>query len=672
MALINFDDKVDLTTKNVPEINKITADNVNQLKEGVNTLESNLDALQGASEIYILSSDPEMLSKWNELDGLGKTPINDSLLIRDDFTPNQYWKWDSVEANKAVYSGINVSNTNNIFDPLNDVDTSTMKANYDFYNELLDSKAPLTHSKNLFDIDNNIQDYYVKYNDGTLVSNASFITVIVEDLNPNTDYVISNQGAVDPSGVSTLQQMAFFDENGDYVSGDIGTVNEVTFNTSSNIVTAKFSVSKSYLDYQYQLEEGTSRGFYTPYSKTIDNKYLNPSLQKTLKNYTKEVITFSSDDLTKNYNNLRTAIESCTDITKEYEVWIYSSVSNVLTEYFSESEINDSLFKGLDIPNNVTLVNPDLTTEITLGGNLDTGIYDSTTRNRVSTLNFIYNGGLKGIKVTAENIRYAVHDDIQSDKLNAIRLVEDCEFVKIGTEGYTQAYGAGTRSGMIMTIKRSKFTTDDEGAAFSCHNNTAFAKPSKIILKNNTFTSVKGYNSVAFGSINSGVDDEIIMIGNNLNNGIRLFEEGAGIGNGIDFKLSGNSNSKVPVFLEHSDLAQYTYYFNEDVEEFRNRAGSTLNKGQLVRLNFSGTGGVFAMTSSYPNQEYGIAFEDIPTLELGRIKPFVSGQWIAISDTTLTGTSIGDKIGISASGGLEITTGDYIGVVLLNNFIRLR
>ena len=533
------------------------------------------------------------------------------------------------------------------------------------------NKPTLTASKNLFNIDNKIEDYYVKYQDGTLAPSISFIVVTVNDLISNTDYTYSNQGAINASGVSLLQQMAFFDIDGNFVSGNIGGVNSITFNTGANIVTAKLTIAINRLDYQYQLELGASRGFYELYSNTIENTFLNPSLQNTLKDYTKEVKTFSATDYSKNYFNLRTAIESCTDTSKEYEIWLYSSVSNVLTEYFSEAEINDSLFKGLDVPNNVTLVNPNLNTEIVLRGFLDTSIYGTTTRNRVSTLNFVYNGGLKGIKVTAENLRYAVHDDISSDKVDAIRLVEDCVFEKIGTEGFTQAYGAGTRSGMQFTMRRSKCTTDDEGAAFSNHNNSSFTSPCKIVLEDNHFESVKGYNSVAFGSIGSGQDDVIEMRGNFISSGIRLYEEGAT--SGIDFKLSGYGNSKVPVYIEQTDAVQYTYLFNEDVETLKNRAGSTITKGKLVYLNDSGTGGIRAMSSSKPNQTYGIAFEDILTQELGKVKPFTSGQWIALTDTLLTGTATGDKIGIDANGILEITTGaEYIGVVLLGNFIRIK
>jgi len=43
-----------------------------------------------------------------------------------------------------------------------------------------------------------------------------------------------------------------------------------------------------------------------------------------------------------------------------------------------------------------------------------------------------------------------------------------------------------------------------------------------------------------------------------------------------------------------------------------------------------------------------------------------------ISKTPLTGTSIGDRIGV-VNGVLEIVTGDnYIGIVVLNDFIKLK
>tara|TARA_R110000744_G_scaffold40129_1_gene91032 strand:- start:144 stop:1886 length:1743 start_codon:yes stop_codon:yes gene_type:complete len=578
----------------------------------------------------------------------------------------------TIKINELATSEVNLTDFVIKSDAAGVATKNTVQGIADGIADVLNKNTPtLTASKNLFNIDNKIEDYYIKYQDGTLVPNISFIVVTVNDLISNTDYTYSNQGAINASGVSLLQQMAFFDIDGNFVSGNIGGVNSITFNTGANIVTAKLTIAINRLDYQYQLELGASRGFYELYSNTIENTFLNPSLQNTLKDYTKEVKTFSATDYSKNYFNLRTAIESCTDTSKEYEIWLYSSVSNVLTEYFSEAEINDSLFKGLDVPNNVTLVNPNLKTEIVLRGFLDTSIYGTTTRNRVSTLNFVYNGGLKGIKVTAENLRYAVHDDVSSDKVDAIRLVEDCVFEKIGTDGFTQAYGAGTRSGMQFTMRRSKCTTDDEGAAFSNHNNSSFTSPCKIVLEDNHFESVKGYYSVSFGSVGSGQDDVIEMRGNFISSGIRLYEEGAT--SGIDFKLSGYGNSKVPVYIEQTDAVQYTYLFNEDVETLKNRASSTITKGKLVYLNDSGTGGIRGMSSSKPNQTYGIAFEDILTQELGKVKPFTSGQWIALTDTLLTGTATGDKIGIDANGILEITTGaEYIGVVLLGNFIRIK
>lgn len=67
-----------------------------------------IEALQGASEIYQVSDSDSMRDKWIELSTAGKQPVDGSILIRDNFTPFQYWLWDSTEANKGVYSGRDV------------------------------------------------------------------------------------------------------------------------------------------------------------------------------------------------------------------------------------------------------------------------------------------------------------------------------------------------------------------------------------------------------------------------------------------------------------------------------------------------------------------------------------------------------------------------------------
>ncbi|MEE9408119.1 MAG: hypothetical protein V3V28_08600 [Polaribacter sp.] len=597
------------------------------------------------------------------------------LALTGDITKGYYVLKDDLEiSNNGVwgFDGTSFYKGDDIVDQKVDANNTTRGVSGFGVAKALIDKPNLIQSKNIFDINNHKPSHYVKWNTGVHTFNEDFIIVTVEGLKPNKDYIFSNQGENNPSGVSNLQQMAFKNASDGWVSGHAGGVNSVTINTGADIVKAEFTIAVNRLGYQYQLNEGTERGGFIPFSKTLSNQYLNPNLQKMLAPFFKVVKTFHPTDLSYEYQNLRTALESCTDESVQYEVWIYVDVANCLLDYFTSAEIFNPLFKGLNIPHNVVLVNKTGNFYCHIHAELDLATYDETTRERVSGLNFIYSGGFKGILPTGKNIRYAVHDDIGSDKVNAWRLYEDCAANKIGKEGYTQAIGAGTRSGMVMTLRRVKAYTDDEGAAFSCHNNVNFAKPSKIIIEDCDFESKEGYNSIAFGSVGSGQNDEIIVRGSTINNGIRLYEESPGAG--IDWKLSGGGNSKVPVYIEHTTPNQYTYHFLDDVEELRNRNGTTQLRGEAVYLNYSGSGGCFRFSNSVTvsNLVYGIRFEDTPAGELGKVKRFVSGNYLAISDTNLVGTAINDKIGIINGELAIVNSDDFIGIVVLNNFIRIK
>ena len=116
----------------------------------------------------------------------------------------------------------------------------------------------------------------------------------------------------------------------------------------------------------------------------------------------------------KKYTNLRTALEYANeraDCMDRYEVHIYPGTYDTVSYYTSE-EIADSGFIGLKITNGVSLIGIGQGAEIILTATMDTTTYNSTKRNDVSTLNIIGNVSLKNLTIKAENIRYAVHDDI--------------------------------------------------------------------------------------------------------------------------------------------------------------------------------------------------------------------------------------------------------------------
>ena len=90
-----------------------TAAEKNKLKDAVienheKIKESNerISSIQQGLALFSASSEAEMTAEWNRRDGLGDTPIDGKEeIIRTDFTPSQYWKWDSSTTAKAVYAG---------------------------------------------------------------------------------------------------------------------------------------------------------------------------------------------------------------------------------------------------------------------------------------------------------------------------------------------------------------------------------------------------------------------------------------------------------------------------------------------------------------------------------------------------------------------------------------
>ena len=79
MALITFDDKVDLTVKEVPEVNKLTAANINELKLGINTNETNIADGGGGSEnveFFGVVRFIQASATWELLDDAFHTPQN--------------------------------------------------------------------------------------------------------------------------------------------------------------------------------------------------------------------------------------------------------------------------------------------------------------------------------------------------------------------------------------------------------------------------------------------------------------------------------------------------------------------------------------------------------------------------------------------------------------------
>lgn len=577
----------------------------------------------------------------------------------------------SITFTTSANSYYGLFSLNNIrLDMLYMLEEGSARGDYKRYKKQIDiALLPILERKNIFDISKKIAGYFADYRRGVLTPNVGYSYLKVT-LKPNTTYTIS----VDENDIANIEQFAIMKADNTFDFGNIAGEKSITFTTSANSRFGLFTINNIRLDMLYMLEVGNKRSNYAPYSYQLKQENapfvyynkLDKNLKETIDSIYKEIVYVSD------FNNLREAVEYCTSTSYNYEVRIDEGYYDVLAMY-TESEINDVSFKGLDIPQNVYLKGIGENANVHLHGELNTTTFTATRRNRVSTLNFIGSGGLENIKVTSFNIRYAVHDDVDYGNDNVVRVVRNCIIDKSNGDSYGQCYGGGTRSGGDYLFEYNTFNTDRVKAGldqypFSFHNNNSFDRKSRIVLKYNHFTSKTGKVACSFGYIASGKNDEIIMIGNTLNGVIQLRENSNNSGTGVLWDLKGSGNTKVPVKVIDSTGGDFTYNFTGETVLKNNGTGSIINANSLVKLT-SNFDGVEPMTSSDSfTLFYGVALEDIADNGEGIVQ---YSNYLPIDRTSLTGLTIGDKIGV-VSGSLAVVTGsNYIGIVSTNDFIRL-
>jgi len=522
--------------------------------------------------------------------------------------------------------------------------------------------------KNIFDLSKITSGNYVNYLTGSLVVNASYSTSEYILITPSTAYTLSNP-------TYALEQLAYYDVDKIYISGvsNAGSNSSVTLTTPATARYTRITVSNTRLS-TLQLELGNFATSYEPYAflvKSIEIEkhkftldYFVDSVVGQLNNI-KTIITVKQDG-TGDFISLRSTLESIIDasITKQYEIRIYEGIYDIMG-YYTTEEIESASFIGLQVTNYISLKGIGIKENIILKGEIaDT--FTGATQGRVSTIVKKNNGGFENLTVTAKNLRYAVHDDYNYP--NYKRNNKNCNFIKYAGGGYNQAYGEGCWSGTETINEDCYYYTETQGHPYSFHNNVGFAKPSSHKLINCRYENKNGVGAIRFGSMGSGQIDTVEMIGCKLQGQIILMEEQSN-GVGIDFELTGYGNDVVPVEIIHSDVSQYTYDFVGETKKMYNNDASIILKGTVVQLNATNSSINAFITSTLPTLFYGVAFEDIAIGGSGIIR---IGGYLKISDTNLTGLVLGDKIGVVNGVLAKVTTGDYIGVVTLTDYIKLK
>ncbi|MEK4039729.1 hypothetical protein MHH49_19575 [Paenibacillus sp. FSL F4-0122] len=515
---------------------------------------------------------------------------------------------------------------------------------------------------NLLDISKAKLGYFVNYVNGNLVANVDNKVIEFLPLIPNTTYTLSSQISKD------LSQLAFYNALKQYVSGlpNSGIQESITFTTGANVyfmcLTIPVSVASG-----VQLELGTTMTSFEDYGHVISVADLPKAALYQPQGKVISVKQDGSGDST----NLRAAIESITDASKgnSYTVEISKGVYDIFG-YYTPEELNSTSFDGLRIPDHVSIVGIGDKEKIILKGELPTEdtVITYTSKGRISTICPLGSGTIENITVTGKNLRYAVHDDYNYP--GAQKVMKNCNFIRYRGDGRNyggkQAWGEGSWSGQNYLFEDCYFFTEWDYYAYTSHNNVSFSEPSHHKFINCKLITTMG-ESVRFESLGSGQKDTVDMIGCKMNGNIALTVYSGNAAGNIDYDLKGYGNEVVPVRIANTDGRQYAYEFVGETREMYNGGANGITKGMPVMLN-SGNTSIVPFTGTGKIRYFGVTMEDIPTGSSGIVK--VAG-YLAIADTGLTGLAVGDTIGIVSGALAKVTSGDYIGVVTLTDYIQL-
>lgn len=160
------------------------------------------------------------------------------------------------------------------------------------------------------------------------------------------------------------------------------------------------------------------------------------------------------------------------------------------------------------------------------------------THRTTSTLWLQSSSGLKNLKITAKNMRYAVHDEESGANVNTTHTVDNCYIEHFGNADMitwrtanpgsgllvanvwasARPYGYGAASGLVLNMSNTTLASLIE--AFYVHSNQNFTKPNINNLNNCSFIRKGSFGQVIMlESLGSGQSDQVNMEGCSISPG---------------------------------------------------------------------------------------------------------------------------------------------------------
>jgi hypothetical protein len=187
-----------------------------------------------------------------------------------------------------------------------------------------------------------------------------------------------------------------------------------------------------------------------------------------------------------------------------------------------------------------------------------------------STFNFHRFATIRGLRITAQNMRYAIHSDDPVEGEYRDILLEDCDVEHFGNEEAKAwqvanggsagliwanpcAWGAGSASGMDVTLRRCSLRSLAQ--PYTVHSNVAFARPSRARLEHVQLHRVDAdptSPAIRVRPLASGQNDVLEVIGCSLRGAIEMQVSDWGsdpafwAANRAEYVITGHGNSPAP------------------------------------------------------------------------------------------------------------------------------
>lgn len=133
-------------------------------------------------------------------------------------------------------------------------------------------------------------------------------------------------------------------------------------------------------------------------------------------------------------------------------------------------------------------------------------------RNQYQTIyNFAKDAEARDITFVAKNLRYTLHQD-DPRGANTVRYYRDVGMIFKGNKGSLNAFGTGTSSGEETYVIGGKAVADS-GLPFAVHSNIKFDKPSVWSFESYNFTCINNRIAILLQSSGSLVEDKLKLVG---------------------------------------------------------------------------------------------------------------------------------------------------------------